>query len=157
MPEKSKEAFKIWLKAFFWALCREQKKGLNRVTGKGKKRQKSQGLETSYKLIFKAKACVYNTLKGNFDAATRLESSGSQTCPFFAIALCKKGALRSKTKHFSDIWSIWCRFIVFYNSGKVNKVEILFCKMSQMVAIAKLPSWHLAFFRFAWRSEKSGN
>ena len=68
--------------------------------------------------------------------------------------LLKSGLTHSKTKHFSDMWSIWCRFIIFYNSGKVKKVEIHFCKMSQMVAIAKLPSWYLAFFRFAWRSEK---
>jgi len=39
--------------------------------------------------------------------------------------------------------------------GVQKKVEINFCKISRMVTIAKLPSWHCAFSCLAWHSEKS--
>jgi len=39
-------------------------------------------------------------------------------------------------------------FFVLLNAKE--KVEINFCKISQMLTIAKIPSWHRAFFRRPW-------
>ena len=41
--------------------------------------------------------------------------------------------------------------------GVQKKVEIHFCKISRMVTIAKLPSWHSISLRHSWRLIKSRN
>ena len=41
--------------------------------------------------------------------------------------------------------------------GVQKKVEIHFCKISRIMTIAKLPSWHRTSYRHSWRLKKSRN